>query len=179
MGRCLCASDVTMHRCCADALAARGLLCFFVALRHGGVLWPCSTRSRLPWPSPAVRRMQFEMVLRELWPPIARRCEVDLTFVVPDRPTRPLARARFRPGSIRPTEPVRKSDPALRRFPGSEISDPVSDPDRPSDRSGTTRPTDPPWVTRKTINVKSTSRRQERSSVDATGYTRPLAEPVP
>ena len=52
-----------------SALAARGLLCFFVALRHGGVLRPCSTRSRLPWPTPAVRRMQFENATRAFLTP--------------------------------------------------------------------------------------------------------------
>ena len=36
-----------------------------------------------------------------------RRCEVDFAFIVPDRPTRPSPRARFRPGSGRPTDPLR------------------------------------------------------------------------
>ena len=34
-------------------------------------------------------------------------CEVDFAFIVPDRPTRPSPRARFRPGSGRPTDPLR------------------------------------------------------------------------
>ena len=59
-----------------------GLLCFFVALRHGGVLRPCSTRSRLPWPTRAVRRMQFENATRAFLTPI------------PDRATGTMSRGR-------------------------------------------------------------------------------------
>ena len=83
-----------------------------------------------------------------------RRCEVDFRFIVPDRPTRPPARGRFRPGSVRPTDPVR---PVSGRFRGSEIlgdhnlsenlrvSDPVSDPDRPF-RPSRNGPTERPFL---------------------------------
>ena len=46
---------------------------------------------------------------------LARRSEVDLRFIVPDRPTRPLARARFRSGSVRPTDPVRCASEEISR----------------------------------------------------------------
>ena len=71
-----------------------------------------------------------------------RRCEVDCSLNVPDRPTHPSAFAEFRPGLDRPTDPPPRA--ARRKF-GSDRST-----DRPGraqrgEKStvGTDRPTDP------------------------------------
>ncbi len=73
---------------------------------------------------------------------ILRRCEVDCSLNVPDRPTHPSAFAEFRPGLDRPTDPPPRA--ARRKF-GSDRST-----DRPGraqrgEKStvGTDRPTDP------------------------------------
>ena len=76
-------------------------------------------------------------------------CEVDFTLNVPDRPTRSPARARSRPGALRPTNPVRPASGGILRV-GDRLRSrsrgdlrPVPTPTDPSDPLGTGRPTDP------------------------------------
>ena len=89
-------------------------------------------------------------------------CEVDFTLNVPDRPTRSPARARSRPGALRPTNPVRPASGGILR-----VGDRLRSRSRRSPTGFRPRPTLPTlseqadrpihWRPRGTLSVKSTS----------------------